>query len=74
MRLGKGTNAFRKRHGPERSISLSLDMQDIALLQPEAGLVFLKEAQQGLDVHLMIEIDHLRCGILNFWHRDWLSN
>lgn len=74
MRLGKGMNAFGKGHGPERSTSLSLDMQDIALLQPKAGLVFLKEAQQGLDVHLMIEIDHLRCGILNFWHCDWLSN
>lgn len=71
MRLGKGMNAFRK---PERSISLSLDVQDVALLQPKASLVLLKEAEQGLDVHLMIEIDHLRCGILNFWHCDWLSN
>lgn len=74
MGLGKGMNAFRRRRGPKRSIGLSLDMQDVALLQPKAGLVFLKEVQQGLDVHLMIEIDHLRCGILNFWHCDWLSN
>lgn len=70
MALGKGRNTFRRWHSPR----LSLDMQDIALLQPKPGLVFIKEVQQGPDVHLMVEVDHLLRGILNFWHCDWLSN
>lgn len=71
---GKETSTFGRWWRPEGSISLSLDMQDIALFQPKAGLVFIKEVQQGLDVHLVIEIHHLFWGILNFWHCDWLSN
>lgn len=70
----KEANIFRRWRRPEGSISLSLDMQDIALFQPKASLVFIKEVQQGLDVHLVIEVHHLLCGILNFWHCDWLSN
>lgn len=65
---------FRRRLRPVGSISISLDMQDIALFQPKAGLVFIKEVLQGLDVHLVIEIHYLLCGILNFWHCDRLSN
>lgn len=61
-------------HPGDGSCSPSLDVQDVALSQPEPGLVFLKELQQGLDVHRVIEIHRLLCGILNFWHGDWLSD
>lgn len=53
---------------------LSLDVQEVALLQAEAGLVLVEKALQGPDVHRVVQIHHLLAGILDFWHCDWLTN
>lgn len=52
----------------------SIDVQDVTLFQAKPGLVLVKKALEGLDVHCMINIHHLLSWVLNFWHSDWLPN
>lgn len=54
--------------------SLSLDVQDVTLFQAKAGLILVKKALQGLDVHFMVQIHHVGRWCFNFWHCDWFPN
>lgn len=58
----------------QEPLVLSLDVQDVALFQARAGLVLVKKALQGPDVHCMVQVHHFLSRILNFWHCDWLPN
>lgn len=73
-RWEKERHTFRRWRRHQGSVRPSLDVQDVALFQPKLRLVFVKEVEQGFDVHRVIEIHRLLCGILNPWHCDWLSN
>jgi len=53
---------------------LSLNVQGITFFQAKAGLVLVKKALQGLNIHCMVQIHHLISWILNFWHCDWFPN
>lgn len=53
---------------------LSLDAQNITLLQAKPRLVLVEKALEGLDVHSMVHIHHLLGWLLNFWHSDGLAN
>lgn len=47
-----------------------MDVQDVTLLQAEAGLILVKEAREGIDVHGMVQIHHIPRRLLNLWHCD----
>lgn len=68
-----GLGAWGRGRCPQSS-RMSLDVQDVGLFQPEAGLVPVKEALQRLHVHLVVEVHHLLRRILDLRHRDRLSH
>lgn len=53
---------------------LSVDVQAVGFFQAKPGLVLVKKALEGRDVHFMVHIHNLVSWILNFWHSDRLPN
>ena len=52
----------------------SQDFEDIALFETEAGLVLIKKALKGFDVHRVVLIHYIWCRLLDFWHCNGLPD
>lgn len=50
------------------------DQEGVALFHAKPGLVLVKKALEGFDVHFVVQIYNLFSRLLNLWHSDWFSD
>lgn len=69
-----GKDVLVLRDGGAAEPGSSVDFQNLSLRQAKSGLVFVKEFNQGVHIHAMVEVHILLGGIINFGDGDGLSN
>jgi len=52
----------------------SVDFQDLSLWQPEPAFVLVKELDQGVHVHAVVEVHFLLRWVIDLWDGDGFTH
>lgn len=62
------------REGGAAELDPSVDFQDLSLWQPEPAFVLVKELDQGVHVHAVVEVHFLLRWVIDLWDGDGLAH